>query len=862
MASSLPEAPASATRRFAEDLRQRSDTALVALLRARGDLAVPSPATLRSLAARASSHTSLERALARVDALVLQVVEAVVARGGLPREEVAHAVGADAADTPDASGETRGAPGASTTSTGTLRQIDDAVGAAMTAALVWDDDSVLRPSPGLDEVFGHYPAGLGPAIRDGSAGAPTGPAAHRDEAHPDEAHPDTASSTDRSLAERIRATPPEQRAVLDALAWGPPAGRVPPAGTRQREAVDALVAHGLLARADAQHVLLTREVGLALRDGRTHRTPALRPEPPGRAVPAETLAAESASAALELVRRVTVLLSAWSDDPPRVLRSGGLGVRDLRRLATRLECDEAAAAFVAELAGEAGLIRDDGEVEPAFVAVDAVWSERDDAGRWAVLARAWVSSHRTPWRVGTRDEAGALWSALSPGLERGWVPRLRTRVLRVLGSGGTALSPDDVLAVLAWEAPRNAPPSDAVRGLLSEASWLGLTGAGALSPPGRALLAEAPVEAAGRGGPPGRDGPAAGSRPGGRSRPVEADPLAAALRGVLPPEVDEMLLQGDLTGVVPGRPSRELASLVEIAADTESRGAATTVRFSAASVTRALDRGRSADGLLAALARHSPVPVPQPLEYLVRDTARRHGAVRVGVASSYLRAADEVTLAGLEHDPALAHLGLVRLAPTVLVASAPPALLHETLRERGVVSALEGPDGRVLDVRHRRPGDPRGPRPPAARSARAISPAARGGSDASGPPVRSEPDLPALVAGLRTADDDAHALAPATPRSGNGVRPAAPLPSSGGDTDAPAGTQPHADGLALLREAVRDGLLVRVDVVGAAGKLEHRTLRPLRLDGGRLRALDPARDAEITVAVHRIAHVTAPDDAS
>ncbi|GAB3163868.1 helicase-associated domain-containing protein [Myceligenerans halotolerans] len=848
MASSLPEAPASATRRFAEGLRQRSDTALVALLRARGDLAVPSPATLRSLAARASSHTSLERALARVDALVLQAVEAVTALGGIPRDELARALGADAPESPAGAGGTGGTggtdtapPGDRTPSVDARQQLHEAVDIAVTAALLWDDDGVLRPSPGLDEIFGHYPAGLGPAAR--------GP----------------VIDPGRSLAERICTTSPDQRAVLDALVWGPPAGRLPPAGTRQREAVDALVADGLLARADAQHVLLTREVGLALRDGRTHRAPALRPEPTGRSVPAETVAAESASAALELVRRVTVLLSAWSDDPPRVLRSGGLGVRDLRRLAMRLECDEEAASFVAEIAGEAGLIRDDGEVEPSFVPLDAVWSELDDAERWAVLARAWVSSQRTPWRAGTRDETGALRSVLSPGLERGWAPRLRAAVLRVLAARENALSPDDVVAVLTWEAPRNAPPERAVRGLLSEASWLGLTGAGAMSPPGRALLAVAPAvvpaDAAAGGVPPGRDGPGGprGSRPVGASRPAGgSDPLVAALRGVLPAEVDEMLLQGDLTGVVPGRPSRELASLVEIAADTESRGAATTVRFSAASVTRALDRGRSADDLLAALARHSPVPVPQPLEYLVRDTARRHGAVRVGVASSYLRAADEVTLAGLERDPALAHLGLVRLAPTVLVASVPPALLHETLRERGVVSALEGPDGRVLDVRHRRAGDPRGARPPASWSARTAPHAARGGVVAAGPPVRSEPDLPALVAGLRVDDADGRAPGPGTPGSGDATHATSPRPPSG--TDTPAGTQPHADGLALLREAVRDGLLVRVDVVGAAGKLERRTLRPLRLEGGRLRAVDPARDAEITVAVHRVARVSAADD--
>ncbi|WP_460755379.1 helicase-associated domain-containing protein [Myceligenerans cantabricum] len=826
MASSLHEAPASATRRFAEDLRQRSDAALVALLHARGDLAVPSPATLRSLAARASSHTSLERSLAQVDALVVQVVEAVTALGTVSRDQVPAAVGAvprnprtdDGAAPPDPSAAgTTAAPDVTTVPPATRQQIDVAVETALTAALLWNDDGVLRASPGLDEVFGHHPAGLGPALRD------------------------TDDAAD--LAEQVRETPAEQRAVLDALAWGPPAGRVPPGGTRQRAAVDALIDQGLLARADSQHVLLPKEVALTLRDGRTHRSPALRPAPTGREIPGATVAAESASAALELVRRVTVLRSAWSDDPPRVLRSGGLGVRDLRRLALRLECADADAAFVAELAAEAGLIRDDGAaadrsagLQPSFVPVDARWEDLDDAGRWAVLARAWLASRRTAWRVGTRDEGGTLRSALSPDLERGWVPRLRTAIGRIVAATEGALSSDEVLAVLTWESPRNAPPADAVRGLLVEAAWLGVTGAGALSSSGRALLSG-------------------------------SGDLAETLRGVLPEEVDEMLLQGDLTGVVPGRPSGDLARLVEVAADTESRGAATTVRFSAASVTRALDRGRTADDLLTALARHSPVPVPQPLEYLVRDTARRHGAVRVGVASSYLRAADEVTLAGLEHDPALAHLGLVRLAPTVLVAAVAPALLHETLRERGLVSALERPDGRVLDVR--RTGDSLvGSGRPSSRSARAVSLSARSDAGAlshdalhTRPPTRSVPDLSVLVAELRAADDDVASRDRPPSDPGDGTGRTRPRPPSDAVTGGGPGTQPHADGLALLREAVRDGLLVRVDVVGAAGKLERRTLRPLRLDGGRLRALDPARDAEITVAVHRIARVAAADEA-
>src|SRR5690606_37888418 len=114
------------------------------------------------------------------------------------------------------------------------------------------------------------------------------------------------------------------------------------------------------------------------------------------------------------------------------------------------------------------------------------------------------------------------------------------------------------------------------------------------------------------------------------------------------------------------------------------------------SVVRALDQGGTGDDLLGRLAAHSRTPVPQPLEYLVRDAARRHGRVRVGTASSYVRAEDPVLLAGLVEAPALRPLGLVLLAPTVLVSAAPAAELQDALREQGIASVVEGPDGRVL----------------------------------------------------------------------------------------------------------------------------------------------------------------------
>ena len=71
-----------------------------------------------------------------------------------------------------------------------------------------------------------------------------------------------------------------------------------------------------------------------------------REAPDVREVPRSTVDAESASAGIEVVRLVARLVTAWQEDPPGVLRSGGLGVRDLRRAATTLEVDDATAAFL------------------------------------------------------------------------------------------------------------------------------------------------------------------------------------------------------------------------------------------------------------------------------------------------------------------------------------------------------------------------------------------------------------------------------------------------------------------------------------------------------------------------------------
>ncbi|MEK8171402.1 helicase-associated domain-containing protein [Streptomyces sp. M19] len=115
---------------------------------------------------------------------------------------------------------------------------------------------------------------------------------------------------------------------------------------------------------------------------------------------------------------------------------------------------------------------------------------------------------------------------------------------------------------------------------------------------------------------------------------------------------------------------RPLAETLGVLAEVESKGGATVYRFTPASVRRALDAGRAASDLHDFLTAHSLTPVPQPLTYLIDDVARKHGRLRVGAASSYLRCDDDALLAEILADRRAAALRLRRLAPTVLAAQA------------------------------------------------------------------------------------------------------------------------------------------------------------------------------------------------
>ncbi|WP_369194630.1 helicase-associated domain-containing protein [Streptomyces djakartensis] len=831
----------SAPRSLAEALRARGDASLGALLRSRPDLITPVPTDLTQLATRAGTRASVVRALERLDRFALQTAEAL-------------AVAADPAEY----GELLGLMAGDEADPAVVAALPHALDVLREQALVWGGDDRLRLVRTARELLSPSPqhpspTGLGPTVREATSGMSPGriqeivTAAGLPSTHDSVSAVAALSALfgDRErMAALLDGAPADSLEVLERLVWGPPYGQVTadPA-PRLRWLLD----RGLLLPTAPGTVVLPREVALHLRGGRAHRTP--EPVPPAVEAAAayrpQVVDSTAAGQAYTALATVEELLKDWDEGGPAVLRAGGLSVRDLKRTAVALDVPEPVAAFWVELAYAAGLIASDGEADERYAATPATdeWREQPAAERWARLVTAWLAATRTAGLVGGRDAKDRTLSALGPGLDRSAAPEVRHRVLTLLAGlpEGAAPAVASVLARLRWERPlRGDRREDDLRArlaewALSEAELLGVTGRGALSGHGRALLGLPPAPAKETGSEP--SGPGDKLPVHHHHRPAPPAPLNAAEQAVasaaaarllaplLPEPLDHVLLQADLTAVAPGPLQRPLADMLGVLADVESKGGATVYRFTPGSVRRALDAGQSASDLHAFLAAHSRTPVPQPLAYLIDDVARRHGHLRVGAASSYVRCDDEAVLNEILADKRAGGLGLRRLAPTVLAAQADPAGLLEGLRAMGFAPAAESAEGDVLITRalaHRTPP----------RSAPEPVP--------DGPPVPDDTLLSAALRAIRAGD-----------RASTTARKPGTAPAADGE---PPRTGP-AETLATMQAAVLTGEALWIGYVNAEGAASQRVIAPIRVEGGFVTAYDHTADAVRTYPLHRITGV-------
>ena len=738
-------------------LRSRDDHELVALLRARPDLTVPAPSDLTVLAGRLNTGPSVWRAMESLHAFRLQVLQALAVldaeKRAVPRAALAEFLG------PEVPAE----------------EVAAALDRLESLALVRGQDPVAMPSAVLS-VLGGLPSGLA---------AP-------------------GSMTVEQAAAALADLDPAARGIVDRLATGVPRGTTDPRSSVGR-AVAALVRAGLLRRIDVDTVELPREVALAAR-GSSPLGP-IRVHPPEDGVTDHgiaTLDGTAAGQALAAVDRVRRLLDLIGQNPPPALRSGGLGIRELRRLAKSGGEDERTTALDVELLAALDLIA----TEHPRDRVTESWTPTEEAdafldlpdeAAWADLAAAWLDLRRNPARAGTKDAADKIRNALSPELS--WIrgPVDRRFVLTMLaelppGQGLSAAGLDDRIA---WRSPLRPP--DQRRAVLdatvTEATALGVVAFGGLSSAGRALLAD----------------------------PATAREAArAALTAALPAPVDTVMVQADLTVVAPGRLVPDLAARLAQTADLESSGSASVYRVTPHSVRRALDLGVTTAELQALFREHSMTGVPQALEYLIDDVGRRYGSLRLGQASTYLRSDDPTLIDQAIAQAASLGLDVRRLAPTVAVSTVALTDLMTNLRAGGLVPAAEDGYGALLDLRARPP------------RARPRSPQQHWRE----PPTASVEQLAALVDRMRSADRAAPAVA--------------------------RGDAPIGDLLEHLRSAARDRRPTWIGYADAQGVSARRIVEPVTVTPGKLVAFDRSRGEVRNFPLHRITSVAAaePDESA
>jgi len=265
---------------FADELRARSEEDLAALFKFRPDLVTPVPNDFTSLAARATSTPSLVRALDSLNQWHYQIIEAAcVLAEPFKKSELVSITSEE-----------------STFALDYLWQM----------GLLYKEGNNYRTPINLKLLIGDEPVGLGP---------------------------ESGGKVDLN---KLKDVPKPSAEVLSKLIWGPPRGQISNI-KKPGTAIGWLLDNNILIALDSNTVALPREYAINLRGNKVHKELHIKPKVlSGKKITQKQIDLAAIANISTILRWCEEFLHNLSDETPTALRTGGIGVRDMKRIAEHL----------------------------------------------------------------------------------------------------------------------------------------------------------------------------------------------------------------------------------------------------------------------------------------------------------------------------------------------------------------------------------------------------------------------------------------------------------------------------------------------------------------------------------------------
>lgn len=340
--------------------------------------------------------------------------------------------------------------------------------------------------------------------------------------------------------------------------------------------------------------------------------------------------------AFEAMQAVTELIFDLDQHLVREVAKGALGLPDVKRTSTHLGKSKDYVKTIFELAKVSGLVSaNQKRFQPTAVADS--WITAAPKARWLILCEAWLSLLGA---AGTKELLAQLTQNKSNPLKK--------------------------LIQSAFPFASLAPASRINR-LAEMADQIGLSSSGAAA----SWLPE-----------------------------VLSHRLAVAAKSLesrLPAQQDRIIIQADLSIITPGPLVSSLEVQLRKFADTESIGLATSYRISPLSISCGLEEGMTEDQIRLLLQKLNDAGLPQPVDYLIRETAERFGRLKIQATAkgSLLISSDELLAKQITMDSKLKALMLSVSAAGITSPLEPQALYH-ALRESGYLAVLVDSAGQVV----------------------------------------------------------------------------------------------------------------------------------------------------------------------